>query len=121
MARYPKSWTLATLVAACVLFLLRASAAAQTRTGTVTGRVTDINGGVIPGAVITVESPNLQGTQLAVTTGNGDYIFRLLPPGQYTLMVEAPGFAVKRTTFTLTATEPVKVDVTVAPVGVAEE
>ena len=100
MARYLRSWTHATLVSVCVLFLLPALAAAQTPTGTISGRVTDSNGGAIRGATITIESPNLPGTQVATTTVNGDYIFRLLPPGLYTLTVSASGFAGRTTTVT---------------------
>ncbi len=70
------------------LILLPAFAAAQTPTGTISGRVIDSNGGVVRGASVSIASPSLQGTQTQTTSENGDYIFRALPPGLYTVTVQ---------------------------------
>lgn len=51
---------------------LAAGAAAQTTTGTISGRVLDTQRASLPGAIATAKSPNLQGTREAVTSENGD-------------------------------------------------
>ena len=38
-----------------------------------------------PGITVTIKSPNLQGSRTTTTTAAGDYIFPLLPPGDYTV------------------------------------
>ena len=63
-----------------VVLLTGASAAAQTTSGTITGRVVDSQGLAIPGVTVNVESPNRQGVLSVVTSENGDYILPQLPP-----------------------------------------
>ena len=78
---------LAILVLACAGLAL----AQETTTGTVFGRVTDEQGGVIPGATVTVSSA--QGEKVAITDGNGRYNVPFLTPGTYSMRVELAGFA----------------------------
>ena len=63
-----------------------------TQLGTITGRVTDQSGAVLPGA--TVEIVNLEkGISLSKTTDpEGKYIFPLLHPGPYRVTVSLSGF-----------------------------
>ena len=82
-----KGW----MVAVC-LSLVAGSAHAQVPTGTIAGRVTDQNGLVVPGATVTTTSPKLQGSRVVVTSAFGDYAIPLLPPGDYTVIVELSGF-----------------------------
>ena len=56
-----------------------APAAAQSTTGTISGRVVDSQGLALPGVTVIASSPNLQGTRETVTSENGDYILTLLP------------------------------------------
>jgi len=65
--------------------------AQETTTGTIFGRVTDEQGGVIPGATVTVVSD--QGEKVAVTDSNGRFSVPYLTPGSYSLRVELAGFA----------------------------
>src|SRR6185436_10949499 len=106
------------VLALCVLPLVPTPARAQTPTGTISGRVTDSGGLPTPGATVTVESPNLQGTRTAVTSQNGDYIFRLLPPGHYTVTVSLSGFSTAKDTRDVAAGEPVVVNLTLKPAAV---
>src|SRR5262245_14937313 len=77
---------------ALCLALLATSVGAQTATtGTIEGIVTDPNGAVVPGATIRVASPNLMRAQTATSDGQGRYRFANLPPGKYTVTVEATG------------------------------
>ena len=67
---------------------------AQVATGTVSGTVKDAQGGVIPGATVTLTNER-QGTSLApaLTSNTGDYVFPNVPTGTYTLEVVMTGFA----------------------------
>lgn len=72
------------------LGLLSAPAWAQTQVGTVTGTVTDQNGGVLPGVTATLTGP--RGSQTAVTDSHGVYKFIGVSPGTYNLAVTLSGF-----------------------------
>lgn len=87
-----RRWSLVGLVLACVLGLATGAQAQGVQTGTLTGSVKDKDGLVLPGVTVTVQSPALQGTQTAVTDGNGIYIVRGLPPGTYTVRFELASF-----------------------------
>src|SRR5690606_24504415 len=101
--------------------LAPAAAVAQVPTGTITGRVTDAQDRTMPGVTVTISSPALQGVQSATTTVNGDYVFRFLPPGQYTIVFELSGFGALTETRSVAATETVDLSVTLQAAGVAEE
>ncbi len=62
-------------------------------TGALTGTVTDPTGGVLQNARIALRNTGTEETRTAITGQNGSYRFSLLPPGEYELTVEAPGFA----------------------------
>ena len=69
-----------------------ASIAAAQNPGSITGTVTDPNGGVVPGASVTVENPINAISRTGVTSDNGNFTFAQLPPGTYTITVEKSGF-----------------------------
>src|SRR6185436_8672312 len=79
------------------LILLAVSAAplfAQgEQSGAIRGRLSSSDGLSLPGAVVTVASPSLQGDRTAVADVNGIYSIPGLPPGEYTVHVALPGFA----------------------------
>ncbi len=82
------------LASLALVFLMAAVAAAQTMpTGTVTGKVVDPEGLVLPGVTVTVTSAALQGSRSAVTSANGDFIIPFLPAGDYKVVFELSGFA----------------------------
>ena len=81
--------------------LMATAAAAQSTTGTISGRVVDTQGLPVPGVTVTATSPNLQGQRQTVTSENGDYILTLLPPGTYTLTYELSGFETQKTSVTV--------------------
>jgi outer membrane receptor protein involved in Fe transport len=74
------------LAVLAAVLLLGIPAFAQT-TANLTGTVT-LGGNPLPGATVTISSPNLQGTRTAVTDQNGNYNFGALPPGDYTVKFE---------------------------------
>ena len=66
--------------------------AAQTPTGTILGSVKDAQGAVVPGATVTATNLGTQYSRSAVTDGAGEYALRLLPVGNYQVVVNLPGF-----------------------------
>ncbi|HEV2884075.1 MAG TPA: TonB-dependent receptor [Pyrinomonadaceae bacterium] len=74
-------------------FSLTAFAQSST-TGSIEGVVTDPQGKVVPGAVITVSGSNLISAQTATADDQGRYRVLNLPPGRYTVTVASTaGFA----------------------------
>ena len=66
------------------------SAFAQTSTtGSIEGTVIDQAGAAVPGATVTVTSPNLISAQSATTDDSGHFRILSLPPGRYMVAVEA--------------------------------
>jgi outer membrane receptor protein involved in Fe transport len=106
--------------AACALFAFSIVVSAQTPTGTISGRVTDSNGGVIRGATVSITSPSLQGTQSQTTSENGDYIFRALLPGAYTVTVQTSGFTKSEESVRVAPSEIATHNVTLQPAAVTE-
>ncbi len=60
--------------------------------GDVTGTVSDPQGRVVPNATVTLTNTGTQQSQNTTTNAEGVYRFSLLPPGQYSVKVEAQGF-----------------------------
>ena len=75
------------------LLLVPSSALAQITTGTVTGRVMDAQGGVIPGATVVLISET-RGTRSApvITNETGDYVFPNVTADRYTIEVTLEAF-----------------------------
>ena len=65
---------------------------AQTITGSISGAITDANGGVIPGATVTLTSEKTGQLRGSVTNSEGRFNFPALQPGTYALKVERQGF-----------------------------
>ena len=78
---------------AALLFALSATAFAQLETGQITGRVTDPNGAVVPGAAVTVKSVETGAARNATADEEGVYTITNLLPGLYDVTVEAQSFA----------------------------
>jgi hypothetical protein len=72
-------------------------AGAQITTGAVTGAIKDDQGGVIPGATVTLIS-DTRGTRVAdtQTNENGDFVFPNVPGDTYTVQVTLQGFKTLR-------------------------
>jgi hypothetical protein len=80
------------LLAAAIVWA--GSAGAQTLTGTITGKVTDEQGGVLPGVTVTLTGS--QGTASQVTDAKGEFRFIGLSPGVYSVKSEIQGFRPKQ-------------------------
>lgn len=75
-----------------VLLLSAMVAISQTDTGSIGGFVKDPTGGVVPKAKVTVTNEGTGAAQALNTDSSGYYIAPNLPPGNYTMSAEAPGF-----------------------------
>jgi hypothetical protein len=73
------------------MMLLPTECFAQLDRGTVTGRVTDSSGAVIPGTKITIVNVATNSTYHTQATSAGEYTALNLPSGTYTITFEAPG------------------------------
>ena len=68
-------------------------AAAQSTTGTITGRALDSSGGILPGVDVSISSPAMIGApRQAVTDSLGSFRFGQLPPGTYEVKFQLPSF-----------------------------
>lgn len=113
-----KNRLLTTLWAFAVIALLVAiPAAAQLTTADILGTVTDAAGAVVPNAKVTVVNIATSVSRTLQSNGSGEYVFNLLPPGQYTVTVEAPSFRKSVTNVTLVAGDRARVD---APLQIGE-
>ncbi len=102
------------LVRACLFLALLSLPAWAQQTG-ISGTVTDTSGGVLALAKATV-SDRQTGTSLStVTNPQGIYSFPSLLASDYTLRLEAVGFAPAERTFTLLVGQPLEVDVQLRP------
>ena len=73
--------------------VLAAPAFAQVTTGTITGRVSDTQGRVVPGATVTETNKGTGQARSANTSDSGDYTIAELPAGKYDVTVEAKSFS----------------------------
>lgn len=75
-----------------IVFLF-AAAEAQTTDATITGRVVDGQGNVVPGAKVTATNRGTNIERSVVANSNGDYTITDLAPGRYNVSIEAPTFS----------------------------
>ncbi len=103
------------------LFLALAApiAFAQT-TGDIVGRVTDEQGGALPGVAVEATSASFQGTRTSITDTTGTYRLVLLPPGTYKVTASLQGFAKLESTVTVALGKTSTNDVKLRPSATAE-
>ena len=76
-----------------MLFTASLSAIAQITTGSVVGTVKDAQGGVIPGATVTLTAkPRGRRSRPTVTNATGDFQFPVTPVDTYTVEITMPSF-----------------------------
>ncbi len=88
-------WRRGQLIPAVVLACLLAvagRASAQSTFGAIQGIVRDSSGAVVQGAQVTLLNTGTTASQKAVTDDGGNYAFKNIDVGMYTLTIEAPGF-----------------------------
>ncbi len=83
-------------LALCAVMIVAVSAVpafSQGQTGTLTGRVSDASGALIPGVTVTISSPEMPaGDRVEFTNEQGAYRAAQLPNGFFRIVFELPGF-----------------------------
>jgi hypothetical protein len=107
--------------AVVVCSMMLAGVASAQQTGTIAGVVRDAQGGVLPGATVTISSAALISPRVVVTGETGAFQATSLPPGSYEVVVELPGFGTQRISGVLVqVAATVRADATLS-VGTLEE
>jgi hypothetical protein len=75
-----------------LLLALGGTASAQVTSSELSGSVLDPSGAALVNAKVLATNTGTGRNHETVTNGNGSYILPLLPPGDYTVSAEAPGF-----------------------------
>lgn len=108
--------------ATLLLLVLASHAFAQTTTGRILGTVSDKTGAVINGANVVVTDLQRGVSRTAVTDSSGAYVVADLPPSQYSVRVQAPGFAkVLRPNVQIQVATDVTLDFSLQPGNVEQE
>ena len=111
-------------IACTALFLLgiATTAFAQFDRGTIVGTIKDAQGGIVPGATVTLTSTQTQQSRTTVTDGSGYYTFPNLTAGRYEIVVELSGFKkISRSNVQLDAAGSVSLDFTLETGALTEE
>ena len=109
------------LITLLPLLLLTPIASSAQTTATLSGRVLDAGGGVLPGVTVTARQTET-GLQRATTSdADGRYTIAALPPGTFDIRADLAGFRpFVRSGVTLTIAQTVVVDLTMTVGGVTE-
>jgi Carboxypeptidase regulatory-like domain len=91
------SFLIALIVCVGAIFVLSAIPAfAQGETGSVTGAVTDPQGGTVAGATVTLTDVGTKSQRTTTTNDAGRYYFGSLPAGSYDITISRDGFKVHK-------------------------
>jgi hypothetical protein len=92
--------------------LIPRPSAAQYTFGRVEGIILDPSGAAISGTAVTLQHLATNTARSFTTGADGVYVFFAVPPGNYRLSAEAPGFAAKSTQFNVSSNRTVTVNLT---------
>jgi len=103
------------------LAMASASMYAQEARGSISGRVTDPSGAIVPSATVTVTNTATNSARRLTTNDTGYYEANLLEPSSYTVSVEAQGFKKSlRSGITLNVSARIEIDMVLEVGGVTE-
>jgi hypothetical protein len=114
-------WLHAAFAALMLVAAAPRPADAQFDRGTISGTITDQQGGVVPGVTVTVINLSTQQSRSTITDGSGFFTLPLLEPSRYDITAELDGFKkVTRPNIQLDAGGSVKVDFSLEPGAMTE-
>lgn len=115
------NFLMAAFLLAGLLFLPGGVSAQTSTTGSVEGTVTDSNGAVVPNATVVLSGPNLVRPQTVTSDENGTYRFLQVPPGRYSVKIEAAGGfdTFEQTNVEVNLSKSTSVNITLAAKGVS--
>jgi len=102
------------------LLILTAGALFAQQTGSISGRVSAVDGSILPGVTVEARSNLLPQPRVTVTGENGDYRLPVLPPGAYTLTFSLAGMDTRTRNVQVLLGQDSSVDVSLGLQGVAE-
>src|SRR3954469_10828725 len=108
-----------TSLSIALLLISSASAFAQ-QTGSVSGKITDTSGGVLPGVTVEAKSNVLPSARTTVSGPDGVYQLPALPPGVYTVTFTLQGFQTVSRQSQVQLSENTALDTKLAVQGVSE-
>jgi hypothetical protein len=115
-ARMRRWWAPRLLFACCLIVLTASSLPAQSTYGAILGTVHDSSGAVVMGAQVTLVNTGTAATRILLTDASGNYAFKNIDVGTYTLTLTAPDFEkVSLPRLVLTARETRRMDATLKP------
>jgi len=104
----------------CSILTLAAIPAFAQQTGSISGKVIDASGAVLPGVTVEAKSDVLPSPRTTVTGGDGVYQLPALPPGAYTVTFTLQGFQTVTRKAGVQLQEVTAADATMAVQGVSE-
>lgn len=109
------------ILLSAIFLVFGTSALAQTSTGRIVGAVQDQTGAVVPGATVIAINEDTAVSYTTQSTDSGHYIFEALPPGRYTINVEAANFKKHSSTQNVvTANNTTTINVPLQPGNISE-
>jgi hypothetical protein len=89
---FRSAWARLGAVCAVACLLFSVPTGAQTGTAAIHGKVTDQQGGALPGVTVAITNDATGFTRSTVTDATGDYQILGVPPGSYNVKIELQGF-----------------------------
>ena len=112
-------WSKGLATALLQLAMLSIAGAQDLDNVSISGRVMDQTGAIIPGARVDAVLSTTGLRRTTTAAGDGRYRLIQLEPGVYTLIISVKGFATLRSDLTTIAGQNVQLDMTLLPEGVA--
>ena len=104
-----------------VLMIASPDARGQAVNATLVGTVMDTSGGAVAAVKVQIKEVNTGTARIAETNESGNYVFADLPPGQYQVIAEKPGFKkVVRDAVDVVVNTTVRVDLKIEPGTITE-
>ncbi|CAN5749354.1 hypothetical protein BH10ACI4_BH10ACI4_00960 [soil metagenome] len=112
-SRKPKDWqgALALLVMLVGMLLVPTSLFSQAANGSITGRVTERTGALLPGTNVTLTRTDTGLVLKSVTNGDGVYNFQSLQTGPFVVETERQGFKSSKASITLAVDQTAQIDI----------
>src|SRR4030095_9940369 len=105
-----------------VVLVTSVPAFSQANVGRIFGNISDTSGALMPGTTVTITDVDRGVSRTLVTDEAGAYNAPSLPPGNYKLRAELPGFkTVERPNVVLESAKELKIDLTLEPGAVSEK
>jgi carboxypeptidase family protein/TonB-dependent receptor-like protein len=105
-------------VALATLFLFQIIGYSQTDQGRIVGTVTDVNGGLVPGASIVVKNERTGEERTGTTNESGNYMITGLRPSTYSVTANAQSLTAQVTNIQLLVGQELTLPLMVQPTGV---